>query len=166
MEALHVYRVKAVSTIPRSGVVAAEGIQPSINFSAPPEFQGVMGLWTPEHFLVAGVASCYVSTFSGISEISHFPYASLELETEGVLEKLDGALQFTKIILRPVLKIANEEMRERALRILEKAEKGCLVARSLKCPVELQPEIVVAQDISGQEEKLVEVGMKVQADSI
>jgi organic hydroperoxide reductase OsmC/OhrA len=161
MEASHVYRVKAVSTIPRSGVATAEGIQPSITFSAPPEFQGVMGLWTPEHFLVAGVASCYVSTFSGISEISHFPYVSLNLETEGVLEKLDGALQFTKIILRPVLRIGSEDMKERALRILEKAEKGCLVARSLKCSVELQPEIVVAQQTSDQEENLAEVGMKV-----
>jgi organic hydroperoxide reductase OsmC/OhrA len=160
MEALHVYRVNAVSTIPRSGVATAEGIQPSITFSAPPEFQGVIGLWTPEHFLVAGVASCYVSTFSGISQISHFAYESLELETEGVLEKLDGALQFTRFILRPVLRIANEEMRERALRILEKAEKGCLIARSLKCSVELKPEIVVVHDMSGQEEKLTEVGMK------
>lgn len=161
MEALHVYRVNAVSTIPRSGVATAEGIQPSITFSAPPEFQGVIGLWTPEHFLVAGVASCYVTTFSGISEISHFHYASLELETEGVLEKLDGALQFTKFILRPVLRIASEEMRERALRILEKAEKGCLIARSLKCPVELHPEIIVEQRMSDQDEKLVEAGARV-----
>jgi len=52
-------------------------------------------------------------------------------------------------------------MRERALRILEKAEKGCLIARSLKCSVELQPEIIVAQEISGHEEKLVEVGVKI-----
>jgi peroxiredoxin-like protein len=161
MEAMHVYRVKAVSTIPRSGVATAEGIQPSITFSAPPEFKGVIGLWTPEHFLVAAVASCYVSTFSGISENSHFSYASLDLETEGVLEKLDGSLQFTKIILRPVLKIASKDLRERALRILEKAEKGCLIARSLKCPIELQPEILIAQGISGHEEKLAEVGMKV-----
>lgn len=161
MEALHVYRVNAVSTIPRSGVATAEGIQPSITFSAPPEFKGVIGLWTPEHFFVAAVASCYVSTFSGISEISHFPYESLNLETEGALEKLDGALQFTKIILRPVLKIASEEIRERALRMLEKAEKGCLIARSLKCTVELQPEIVVAQGSSSHEEKLVEAEMKV-----
>ena len=161
MEAMHIYRVNAISTIARSGVATAEGIQPSIIFSAPPEFKGVIGLWTPEHFLVAGVASCYVSTFSGISEISHFPFVSLSLETEGILEKLDGALQFTKIIIRPVLRIASEDLKERALRILEKAEKGCLVARSLKCAVELQPEIIVEQGASSQDEKLVEVGVRV-----
>jgi hypothetical protein len=31
----------------------------------------------------------------------------------------------------------------------------------LKCSVELQPEIIVEQDMSGHEEKLAEVGMKV-----
>jgi peroxiredoxin-like protein len=160
MEALHVYRVNAVSTIARSGVATAEGIQPSVIFSAPPEFQGVIGVWTPEHFLVAAVASCYVSTFSGISENSHFSYASLHLETEGVLEKLDEALQFAKIILRPILRIENEDLKERALRILEKAEKGCLVARSLKCPVELQPEIVVAPEMSSHDAQLVELGVR------
>jgi peroxiredoxin-like protein len=143
MESSHRYRVSAVSTISRSGVAAVEGVEPSISFSAPPEFQGVAGLWTPEHFLVAAVARCYVSTFSGISEISHFPYDWLELDTEGILEKQDGALQFTKIILSPVVKIAGEEDHARALRILEKAEKGCLIARSLKCSVELKPEIKV-----------------------
>src|SRR5579864_1112092 len=105
MEASHRYRVSAVSTISRSGVAAVEGIQPSISFSAPPEFQGIVGLWTPEHFLVTAVASCYVSTFSGISEISHLPYEWLELDAEGILEKQDGALQFTKIVLTPVVKI-------------------------------------------------------------
>jgi peroxiredoxin-like protein len=151
MEPFHSYRVRAVSTIPRSGVASVEGIQPAIIFSAPPEFQGVVGLWTPEHFLVAAVASCYVSTFSGISEISHFPFTLLDLEAEGILEKQDGALQFTKITLRPTLKITHEEDRARALRILEKAEKGCLVARSLKCQVELKPEIKIEAGLPTQE---------------
>jgi peroxiredoxin-like protein len=174
MDAIHKYRVSAVSTASRSGVVAVGGVEPPISFSAPPEFQGIAGLWTPEHFLVAAVASCYVSTFSGISEISHFPFEWLELDTEGVLEKQDGALQFTKIVLRPVVGIAHEEDRARALRILEKAEKGCLVARSLKCVVELRPEIKVEEvsspsetpvssDSQQRHEKMAKIGVKVLA---
>ena len=147
MDAIHRYRVSAVSTVPRSGVAAIEGVEASISFSAPPEFHGVDGLWTPEHFLICAVASCYVSTFSGISESSHFAYEWLELDAEGFLEKVDGTLQFTRIALSPVVKITHEEDRGRAMRILEKAENVCLIARSLKCAIELRPEIRVAEPV-------------------
>ena len=63
METIKSYRVRATSTIARSGVAAAQGVELPISFSAPPEFKGVAGHWTPEHFFVAAVASCYVSTF-------------------------------------------------------------------------------------------------------
>lgn len=48
MEDHHEYRVKALGTGPRNGVIHAEGILPSILFSAPPEFLGEAGRWTPE----------------------------------------------------------------------------------------------------------------------
>lgn len=151
MEMEHKYVVQATSTLPRSGVIRAAGIENSVAFSAPPEFNGRVGLWTPEHFFVAAVASCYVSTFSGISEISKFEFISLELETEGRLGRDEKGLRFLGIILRPQVKIVREADRDRALRLLEKAEKSCLIARSIACPVTMEPEIHV-------EGELVEVG--------
>jgi peroxiredoxin-like protein len=151
MESEHKYVVQASSTLPRSGVIRAKGIEHSIAFSAPPEFNGRAGLWTPEHFFVAAVASCYVSTFSGISDISKFEFISLDLETEGILGRDEGGLRFQSITLRPRVKIAREADRERAMRLLQKAEKSCLIARSLSCPVTMEPEIQVVGE-------LVEVG--------
>jgi len=151
MEFKHAYTVQATSTLPRSGVIRAGGIDTPIAFSAPPEFNGRVGLWTPEHFFVASVASCYVSTFSSIAEISKFEFISLDLETEGFLGKDEKGLRFLGITLRPQVKIAREADRDRALRLLEKAEKGCLIARSIFCPVTMEPEIHV-------EGELVEVG--------
>jgi len=157
METEHRYMVQASSTLPRSGVLRSEGIEPAIVFSAPPEFNGRAGHWTPEHFLVAAVASCFVSTFSGIAEISRFPFDSLHLETEGVLARDETGLRFQKMILRPLVMIAHEEDRERTLRILQKAEKSCLIARSLTCPLEMHPEIAVepaCAECEGGEEAL------------
>jgi peroxiredoxin-like protein len=148
METVHSYRVSASSTITRSGVAEVNGVEPSISFSAPPDFGGVAGHWTPEHLFVIAVASCYVSTFSGIADISHFEFVSLSLKAEGILQKKEGILQFSRIILRPVLKIAREEGRERALRLLEKADKSCLVARSIKCSLDLKPEIKIEEELS------------------
>ncbi len=147
METIHSYRIKAVSTTIRSGVVTAEGIEPSISFSAPPEFRGLAGHWTPEHFFVTAVASCFVSTFSGIAEVSRFEFLSLDLEAEGVLENGNAGWRFSTVNLRPRVKIAREEDRERALRLVEKAEKGCLIARSLNCSIAVTPEIMVEEEL-------------------
>jgi peroxiredoxin-like protein len=147
MEHQYVYRVSASSTTPRSGIAVADEIQPSIPFSAPPEFQGEPGCWTPEHLLVAAVAGCFVSTFSGIANFSKFEFLSLELEVEGTILKDEGGWRFTQINLRPRLKIALEKDRERANRLLEKAEKTCLVTRSLTSRAVLEPEILVEEEL-------------------
>ena len=147
MESHHEYRIKAFGAGGRNGVVQAEGILSSISFSAPPEFSGEPGRWTPEHFLVAAVASCFVSTFSGISEKSHFEFVSLHLDAEGVLSNEDGTWRFTEIKLRPVVTVLKEEDRDRAIRLLEKAEKSCLIARSLLCKVALFSAVKIGEEL-------------------
>lgn len=147
MDDKHVYRVTASSTAIRSGIVVAEHIQPSIEFSAPPEFRGHSGSWTPEHFFVTALAPCYVSTFSGMADLSKLEFLSLETKAEGVLKRDEAGWRFTQMNLRPRLTLANEMDRERASRLLEKAEKNCLVARSLACPTVLEAEIVFETEL-------------------
>lgn len=48
----------------RRGLVEVAELPP-VTTSAPPEFQGEPGYWTPEHLLVAALESCLMTTFSG-----------------------------------------------------------------------------------------------------
>ncbi len=144
MEAQHRYRVEAGWAQGR-GQVAGDPKAPLISFAPPPEFHGVPGLWTPEHFFVAAVATCFITTFRAIAEFSRFPFETLQVSAEGVLEKAEGGFRFTRVLLHPALTLAREEDRERGLRLLEKAERSCLVSRSLQSSVELQPVIQVAE---------------------
>jgi peroxiredoxin-like protein len=146
METIHSYEVRAKSTRLRSGVVASDTVSESIIFSAPPEFLGEPNVWTPEHFFVAAVASCYVSTFSGIADASKFSFASLEVNAEGTLEKDASGWKFTQVRLSPSLTIVREQDRDRAGRILEKAEKTCLIARSILAKVTLEPVVKVVPE--------------------
>jgi peroxiredoxin-like protein len=148
MEAHHEYRVHAFGAGGRNGVVSAEGVLSSISFSAPPEFLGEPGRWTPEHFLVAAVASCFVSTFSGMAEKSRLEFASLNMDAGGVLGNEDGIWRFTEIKLRPVVGILNEVDRDRIIRLLGKAERSCLIARSLQCKVVLFPAVKIQEEFS------------------
>ena len=142
------YRVEAFCAGPRRGVVHAEGVLPGISFSAPPEFLGEPGRWTSEHLLVAAVATCFVSTFSGIAEKSRLEFASFNLDAGGLLDNADGSWRFTEITLRPLVTVMIEEDRERAMRLLEKAEKSCLIARALQFKVVLQPKVKVEEQLT------------------
>jgi len=148
MEAHHEYRVNAFGAGGRNGVVHAEGVLSCISFSAPPEFLGEPGHWTPEHLLVAAVASCFVSTFSGIAEKSRLGFASFNLDAEGVLGNEDGIWRFTEIKLWPVVTIRKEEDRDRAIHLLEKAKESCLIARSLQFKVTLVPAVKVEAELA------------------
>jgi len=142
----HKYRVTATWEGGRRGEVAAEDIRPPIHFSTPPEFKGDPGYWTPEHLLLAAVASCYVATFYALAE-SKLGFLELDILVEGTLGKPDGRLRFTNIVLRPTVKIARHEDSDLADRLLAKAEEGCLIARSLACPIHLEALVRPAEEL-------------------
>jgi organic hydroperoxide reductase OsmC/OhrA len=50
----------------------------------------------------------------------------------------------TRITLRPKIVVAEASQIERARRIVEKAEKLCLISNSMKTRVELVPEVSAA----------------------
>jgi organic hydroperoxide reductase OsmC/OhrA len=152
MEREYTYRARATSIAVRRGVATSEGIQPPITFSAPPEFQGEAGRWTPEHLFLASVAGCFVSTFSGIAQFSKFVFLSLDVEAWGILSKEEGGWRFSQVHLLPRLKIIQEKDRERASRLLEKAEKTCLITRSINGKTTMEPELIVEEEIVERKE--------------
>jgi peroxiredoxin-like protein len=139
------YRTTAHWTEHTRGIVEAEGIPRTINFAAPPEFGGEPGLWTPEHLLMAAVSTCYVATLRAVAEASKLQLHSLELTIEGTVEKQEGGFRFTRLLLRPAVTIMKEGDRERMGRLLEKAERICLITRSLTCTTVLEAKILVQE---------------------
>ncbi len=148
MENSYQYTTSATWTNGRRGTIHAEGIGHSLDFSAPPEFQGTAGIWTPEHFLVAAVATCFITTFRAIAEFSKFEIGGLQVTAEGVLSKGEGGFKFTNVIVRPTLTILREEDRERGLKLMDKAEHACLVSRSLNSQISLEPTVIVGGAVS------------------
>jgi peroxiredoxin-like protein len=130
--------------------VSAEAVPLALQFSSPPEFNGERGKWTPEHLLMAATSSCLASTFRTMAEHSKFEFISLHVDAEGTLEKLEDGFRFTRVVLRPRLGVIRDEDRDRAVKLLQKAERACLIARSLLSEVTMEPLIVVqaADEIS------------------
>jgi peroxiredoxin-like protein len=145
VEQTHSYTVNTHWTGKKTGTVTPAETPAPIFFDAPPEFGGEEGHWTPEHLLIAAVASCYVATFSAIAQMSKLEFSELAVSVEGKLTKEADGLRFTAITVRPSLLLANPADQDRALRLLQKAERGCLIARSLTAKTELAPKIMIAE---------------------
>jgi organic hydroperoxide reductase OsmC/OhrA len=121
----------------------AEGL-PQVEFSAPVEFHGEPGQWTPEHLLVAATASCLMTTFLAIAGIQKLPVHSYRCKASGRLEKVPGeGHRFTEIALSPEIGVAADSV-EAALKVLAKAEQNCFISKSLRATVRVEPRIVSA----------------------
>lgn len=137
----YIYESAARWTERRRGLVECDQSSAALEFSAPTEFQGDAGFWTPEHLLLGAIASCFVTTFRAIAELSKFAFISLEVSAQGTLAKAGTGFEFDQITLRPILTLTDDAHSERGIRLLEKAEHACLIARSLKTPVTLKPHV-------------------------
>lgn len=128
----------------KTGTLSSEKLNTTIEVATPLEFPGgVEGIWSPEHLFVASVSSCFMTTFTAIAEFSKLAFESLEVKAVGIMAKQDGKFAMTEIILRPTLVITNEKYSDKANRILQKAEAACLITRSVKTSVKMEPEVVI-----------------------
>ena len=126
----------------KEGIATAPEGLPDISIASPTAFGGPEGRWTPEHFFVGAATACWMTTFLAIAEISKLEIAAVEASGEGFLEKgEDRRFSIPRIVLAPRVTIRREEDRDRALRLIEKAEAACLVARSMRAEVTLAPDI-------------------------
>jgi peroxiredoxin-like protein len=143
MENEHKYRVVAWWTSGQTGIAKSDSAPNAIHFTAPPQFGGLEGRWTPEDLLMTALASCFTTTFHAIAGCSKFEYTDLAVEAEGIVSKTDPGYCFTEIVIRPSLTIPNEEQRERAISLLHKAKDLCLVSRALATAQEFEARVEI-----------------------
>jgi organic hydroperoxide reductase OsmC/OhrA len=136
----HVYHSSA--RIAPEGTVSITGPGLPELVSAPPaEFGGPGDQWSPETFLTAAVADCFVLTFRAIARASKLEWTRLEVDVEGTLDKVEGESRFTKMLVKARLQAAAGTDEARAIRVMEKSEKMCLITNSLKADVHLEPSV-------------------------
>jgi len=139
----HHYRVAASAAAEGEVELAAAGLEP-IRSAAPAEFGGPGDRWSPETLLVAAIADCFILTFRAIARASKLPWTALRCEVLGTLERSGGATRFTEFTINAALEVPGDTSEEKARRLLEKAEAGCLISSSLSGTKRLQASVAVA----------------------
>jgi organic hydroperoxide reductase OsmC/OhrA len=136
----HHYVVEASASVGSTVSLASSGLA-RIETAGPPEFGGSGDLLSPETLLVAAVADCFILSFRAIARKARFDWKSLVCDVVGDLDSVDGVTQFTGFSMHATLEIPEESDQNRAGRLLEKAERHCLITNSLKAESHLDADI-------------------------
>jgi peroxiredoxin-like protein len=145
MSITHFYDVSLQWNQGRIGTMSSSVLPQNLEVATPPEFpQGVPGIWSPEHLLIAAVNGCLMTTFLAIAENSKLDFEAFHSKASGKLEMIDGKYLISEITLSPSLTIKDEQYKEKAERILVKSEAACLISNSLKSKIILEPTILIS----------------------
>ena len=110
--------------------------KPTIAGSSDPAFLGDPACHNPEDMLVASVSSCHMLWYLHLCSVSGVTVTSYVDDAEGIMEEDGkGKGRFTKITLRPHIKITADSDRAKAESAHIKANEMCFIANSLNCPV-------------------------------
>lgn len=141
----HQYPVHVSWNNDRIGVISSPDVDNNITVATPPEFpKGVPNVWSPEHLFTAAVNSCLMTTFLSIAERAHLNFIAFDGHASGKLAMVDGKYMMTEVTLHPIVTIANEADKDKAMMVLHKAEENCLISFSIKSTILFDPKVRVA----------------------
>lgn len=143
MADVHTYRTNVQWSRQRKGKLGTKGM-PTIEIATPVEFPGGHpDIWSPEHLFVGAAEICLMTTFLSLAEKTKLVFVGYTSEAEGTMEKAEGGLQFTKIVIYPRVVVTNGHDVEKTRKLLEKAERYCLISNSMKTKVSMEPTVTV-----------------------
>jgi organic hydroperoxide reductase OsmC/OhrA len=148
MEQEHVYRVDVEGDGLKTGLLGSPDSLPPLAVASPPQFGGPSGVWSPEHLFVASVASCLMTTFRAIAEMSGLEIVEYADSASGrLVQGKDRLYAITEVTLRPRVVVSDPRDLDRVARLIDKAEKVCLISRSISSTVHVEPQVVVAAPV-------------------
>jgi len=121
-----------------------------LTFAIAPEFGGDPSAFSPEDLFLSAINSCFFLTFQRIIQELKIPFRDYTSEAKGEIDRVGGVYRFTKVVLQPRITVEKEKLKKKVERAFQSAHELCPVANALKIPVEIAPEIVVADDTQGK----------------
>ena len=110
-----------------------------------PLFRGDRTRYNPEELMLGALSGCHMLWVLHLSADAGITVVNYEDDAWGEMaEHADGSGEFTRVVLRPRVTIAEAERVDDAVAIHAKAHKVCALARSMNFPVEHEPQIVVS----------------------
>jgi organic hydroperoxide reductase OsmC/OhrA len=120
------------------------GARPPIPGSSDPAFRGDAARWSPEELLVASLSQCHMLWYLHLCAVAGVVVTAYEDEAEGAMAAGDRGGRFERVVLRPVVTLADPAAEERARALHDDAHAACFIASSVAFPVEHEPAFLPA----------------------
>ena len=109
--------------------------KPVINASSDPSFMGDATRYNPEELLLASLSSCHMLWYLHLCADNGVIVVNYTDEATGTMEENSNGGKFTEVTLRPIVKVADASMADKAAALHEVANKKCFIANSCNFPV-------------------------------
>ncbi|WP_430790077.1 OsmC family protein [Virgibacillus flavescens] len=139
----HLFELKASWPGGRNseGYIEAGNLKTKI--SIPPEMDGPGVGTNPDEMLLGAAATCYLITLAAMIERADLPLNEMSLMSNGFVDVTGGVITYKKIIHKPFVRLmdhATPEDCSKLEKLVDKAEKSCMISRALKGNVEIELE--------------------------
>jgi organic hydroperoxide reductase OsmC/OhrA len=133
---------KTYKSYRRDHTITSAG-KPLIPGSSDPHFRGDAARYNPEELLVASLSACHMLWYLHFCSVNQVTVLDYHDAASGLMQEADeGSGAFTRVLLKPVVKIAAGDDRETALALHHDAHRFCFIANSVNFPVEVAPQIL------------------------
>jgi organic hydroperoxide reductase OsmC/OhrA len=107
--------------------------------SSDPAFRGDPSRWNPEELLLAAVSACHKLWFLSLAAKAGVIVHEYTDDCTGtMIETPEGGGHFTRIVLRPQVRLASDAMRESAEHLHHVAHEKCFIANSVSFPIQIE----------------------------
>jgi organic hydroperoxide reductase OsmC/OhrA len=128
----------------RDHELTGEGKAAVIPCSSDPAFRGDKARYNPEELLVGSLSACHMLWMLHLCAAGGIVVTQYEDRAEGTMrEHADGSGEFTRVVLRPRLTLADPSRAGELDALHHKAHSLCFIARSVNFEVACEPEVTV-----------------------
>ena len=126
----------------RNFELSGEGKAAPILGSSDPAFRGDAARYNPEDLLVGALSSCHMLWVLHLCADAGITITEYLDEAQGeVIENPDGSGEFTRVVLRPRMRITDPSRIGEATELHHRAHQVCALARSMNFAVENEPQV-------------------------
>ncbi|MDQ6929994.1 MAG: OsmC family protein [Candidatus Eremiobacteraeota bacterium] len=126
----------------RDYTVTADAKEPILG-SSDPQFRGDPSRWNPEELFVASLSACHKLWYLHLCAAGGVNVVKYDDTAQGVMANDSGGAYFSVVTLRPRVWISANSDAQRALALHHDANEKCFIARSVKCEVRHEPQIML-----------------------
>jgi organic hydroperoxide reductase OsmC/OhrA len=98
---------------------------------------------SPEDMYLTSAVTCYGVSLSGVAKRYHAEFDDFEIDAYGTLMQGEYGWEFEKIHISAKIWVSSSSDKKKMTKAAERAHHYCVVANSMKNPVELEYEIIL-----------------------